>query len=40
MAVIDDENKPQSKPEIIGTLLLGVKSKNDPPTKVRNQRKY
>lgn len=36
MAVIDDENNLHSKSELMGVLLLSVKSKTDPPTKVRN----
>lgn len=39
MAVIDDEDDVHSKSEMIGTLLLAVKSKNDPQQKVRNGRK-
>lgn len=37
MAVIDDEDDVHSKSELVGVLLIAVKSKNDPPTKVRCQ---
>ena len=35
MAVIDDDTKPNVKPEIIGVIFLEVKSKSDPHFEVR-----